>query len=113
MKSGPRRARRGREPTFLVFIRRTPMIVGRGPLRGRNVIGAGETAYDAFGMVVEKHRDDVFRHWLLGFGSGDLTIKTAGMNARTFEVPNVLNVDRKLATIQRMLQEREVVGGRA
>ena len=29
------------------------------------------------GMGLEKHRDDLFRHWLLGLGSGDLQIRTS------------------------------------
>jgi len=99
--------------TYLVYDRQVYMIFGRGQLRVRLAIGAGETAYDTFGMMVEKHRDDLFRHWLLGFGSGDLSVKTAGTNAREFEMPNVLGINRKLEQIQRMLQEREVVGGKA
>lgn len=63
--------------------------------------------------MVEKHTDDVFRHWLLGFGSGDLTVRTAGTNSKQFEVPNILRIGRKLNLIQQMLQEREVVGGKA
>ena len=64
-------------------------------------------------MRVEKHKDDVFRHWLLGFGSGDLTVKTSGTNAHQLEIPNVLRIDHKLELIRRMLQEREVVSGKS
>ncbi|WP_406694097.1 hypothetical protein V5E97_23915 [Singulisphaera sp. Ch08] len=96
--------------TYLVYDRRNRMIFSRGQLRVRSAIGSGERVFDTFGMAVEKHRDDVFRHWLLGFGSGDLTIRAAGTNSEQFEVPNVLSVNRKLEQIQRMLQERQVVG---
>jgi hypothetical protein len=98
--------------TYLVYDRRNQMIFGRGQLRIRDAIGSGERVFDTFGMAVEKHVDDVFRHWLLGFGSGDLTVKVAGTNAQQIEVPNVLRVNSKLEQINRMLQEREVVGGR-
>ena len=98
--------------TYLVYDRQIYMIFGRGQLRVRLAMGGGETAYDAFGMMVEKHRDDLFRHWLLGFGSGDLTVRTSGTNAREFVMPNVMGINRKLERIQRMLQEREVVGGK-
>ncbi|HEV3163671.1 MAG TPA: hypothetical protein VGZ22_06495 [Isosphaeraceae bacterium] len=97
--------------TYLIYDRRNRMIFSRGQLRLREAIGAGERVFDTLGMAVEKHRDDVFRHWLLGFGSGDLTVKASGTNSQQFEVPNVLNVNRKLELIQRMLQERQVVGG--
>jgi hypothetical protein len=67
--------------------------------------------YDTRGMVVERHRDDLFRHWLLGFGSGDLTVRTGGSNSQVLQLPNVLGIGRKLRLIHMMLQEREVVRG--
>jgi len=99
--------------TFLLYDRRMATIFSRGKVRVRTVIGGGETSYDTFGIRVEKHTDDIFRHWLLGFGSGDLTVKTSGTNAAQFEIPNVLFINRKLELIRRMLLEREVVGGKA
>ena len=97
--------------TFLFFDRRVYMIFARGQLRVRMAVSQGEMVYDARGMVVERHRDDLFRHWLLGFGSGDLTVRTAGSNPQQLEWPNVLGISRKLRLIQMMLQEREVVRG--
>ena len=73
--------------------------------------GMGATSYDVLGMILEKKRDDLFRHWLLGLGSGDLVIRTGGANPQTYELPNVLFVGSKLAMAQRMLQERQVVMG--
>ena len=99
--------------TFLLYDRRMATIFSRGQVRVRTVIGGGETTYDTLGMRVEKHTDDVFRHWLLGFGSGDLTVKTSGTNAAQFEIPNVLFINHKLKMIRRMLLEREVVGRKA
>jgi hypothetical protein len=99
--------------TFLLYDRRMATIFSRGQVRVRTAIGGGETTYDTLGMRVEKHTDDVFRHWLLGFGSGDLTVKTSGTNAAQFEIPNVIQINRKLDLIRRMLLEREVVGGRS
>jgi hypothetical protein len=99
--------------TILLYDRHLYLIFSRGQLRVRRAIGAGEMTYDTFGIMVEKHVDDVFRHWLLGFGSGDLTVRTAGTNAQQFDVVNVLRVNRKLALIQQMLQEREVVRGQS
>ena len=97
--------------TFLLYDRRMATIFSRGKIRVRTVVGGGETSFDTLGIRVEKHTDDVFRHWLLGFGSGDLTVKTSGTNAAQFEIPNVLFINRKLALIHRMLLERKVVGG--
>jgi hypothetical protein len=96
----------------LVFDRQMYMVFAPGQLRVRQEIGSGEVAYDTMGMVVEKRRSDLFRHWLLGFGSGDLYVKTSGANAQHFEMHNVLFVGNKLQLVQEMLQTREVVAGR-
>jgi hypothetical protein len=97
--------------TFLLFDRLKYMVFTRGQLRVRMAVSQGETVYDTRGMVVERHRDDLFRHWLLGLGSGDLTVRTGGANTRQLDLPNVLAIGRKLALIHKMLQEREVVQG--
>jgi hypothetical protein len=55
----------------LFFDRQMYMIFAPGQLRVCQEIGSGEVAYDTLGMVVVKQRSGLFRHWLLGFGSGD------------------------------------------
>jgi hypothetical protein len=96
---------------ILIFDRQTYMVFTPGQLRVRQNIGGGEVAYDTMGMVVEKRRSDLFRHWILGIGSGDLLVKTGGVNGQQFHMPNVLFIGNKLQEIQQMLQQREVVGG--
>jgi hypothetical protein len=54
-------------------------------------------------MVLEKYRDDFFRHWVLGFGSGDLHIKPYGSDREEVKVPNVLFIGTKVSTIQHMI----------
>jgi hypothetical protein len=93
------------------FDRKSYMVFSPGQLLVRQDIGSGEVAYDTVGMVVAKRRSDLFRHWLLGFGSGDLLVKTAGAHSQQIEMHNVLNVGSKLHLIQDMLQTREVVSG--
>jgi hypothetical protein len=95
----------------LFFDSRMYMVFSPGQLLVHQEIGSGEVAYDTVGMVVAKRRSDLFRHWLLGFGSGDLLVKTAGAHAQQFEMHNILFVGNKLQLIQDMLQTREVVGG--
>jgi hypothetical protein len=95
----------------LFFDRRMYMVFAPGQLLVHQEIGSGEVAYDTVGMVVAKRRSDLFRHWLLGFGSGDLLVKTAGAHAQQFEMHNVLFVGSKLQLVQDMLQTREVVSG--
>jgi hypothetical protein len=93
----------------LFFDRQMYMVFTPGQLLVHQEIGSGAVAYDTMGMVVAKRRSDLFRHWLLGFGSGDLLVKTAGATAQQFEMHNILFVGNKLQLIQQMLQTREVV----
>jgi hypothetical protein len=95
----------------LLFDRQTYMVFAPGQLRVHQEIGGGEVTYDTLGMVVAKRRSDLFRHWLLGLGSGDLLVHTAGAKAQQIEMHNVLFVGNKLLLIQQMLKTREVVGG--
>lgn len=96
---------------FFVFDRLNYMIFTRGRLRVRQAIGEGEKVFDMRGMMFKRHRDDMFRHWLLGFGTADLTVFTSGANAQQIEMANVMGIDRKLELINTMLQELEVVKG--
>jgi hypothetical protein len=97
--------------TFLVVDRTKYMIFTRGRLRVRKLIGEGEKVYDTRGMVFQRHRDDLFRHWLLGFGTADLTVFTSGATSQQIEMPNVFGIGHKLALINTMLQELEVTKG--
>jgi hypothetical protein len=97
--------------TVRFFDSRTYMLFAPGQLKVCQEVGSGEVAYDTVGMAVAKRRSDLFRHWLLGFGSGDLIVKTAGAHSQQLEMRNVLFVGTKLALIQEMLQTRQVVSG--
>jgi hypothetical protein len=88
------------------------MIFTPGQLKVRTEIGGGEKAFDTAGMTVEKQRSDLFRHWVLGLGSGDLIVNTSGANAHHFDLANVLFVGRKVQQIEDMLREKAVVKGR-
>ncbi len=91
-----------------VYDHYTYLIVTRGQVRIRQSIGDGEIAVDTSGLLLEKRRDDLFRHWLLGLGTGDLHVKTSGPANLDFELPNVILVGTKLARIQDMIREKEV-----
>jgi hypothetical protein len=91
-----------------VYDHYTYLLVSRGQIRVRQEIGEGELAVDASGLLLEKKRNDVFRHWLLGLGSGDLHVKTGNPSNLDFELPNVLFIGFKIAKIQDMLREKEV-----
>jgi hypothetical protein len=101
---------------WLVFVlivdRQVYMVFAPGQLRVHQNIGSGETVFDTIGMVVSKRRSDPFRHWILGLGSGDIVVKTAGAASQELQMPNVLFVGNKAQLIQQMIQQREVVAGR-
>jgi len=92
--------------TFIFFDRQVYMVFTPGQLKVCTEIGGGEKVYDAVGMTLEKHRSDLFRHWILGLGSGDLTVKTSGAQAHQFEMLNVLFIGKKVQQIEEMLATR-------
>jgi hypothetical protein len=67
------------------------------------LIGAASKSFDTRGMVFEKRRNDLFRHWVLGFGSGDINISTTGAQKTSIYIPNILFVDAKVLAIQRLI----------
>jgi hypothetical protein len=93
---------------FVFLDRQVYMIFTPGQVRVRTEIGGEETVYDTTGMAVMKQRADLFRHWILGFGSGDLIIKPVGV-PNPIEFPNVLFVGAKVTKIERMIKEKVIV----
>jgi hypothetical protein len=93
---------------FVVFIydRQIYMVVDEGQIRYVRDIGDSAMVVPAEGSLVEKKRNDVFRHWLLGFGTGDIQIKT--QNGQVIELDNVINANRKLAVVNDMLRHRPI-----
>ena len=89
--------------SVFVYDRMSYWRVTPGQLTHDAVIGGAQKSYDTRGMVFEKHRQDLFRHWIIGFGSGDIEISTTGARRETFQIPNVLFVDSKVGEIQHMI----------
>jgi hypothetical protein len=86
-----------------VFVRFDYYIFRPGQLVHVNVFGGGEESFDTRGMSVIKMRDDLFRHWVLGLGSGDLHVATTGARKAEFVVHNVLFVGMKLEQVQQLV----------
>jgi hypothetical protein len=95
--------------TTLVFDRQIYMVFTPGQFKVRTEIGGGEQVYDAVGMTLQKQRSDLFRHWILGLGSGDLIVKTSGAQAHQFEMDNVLFITKKVHQIEEMLKKKSVI----
>jgi hypothetical protein len=95
--------------TTFLFDRQIYMTFSPGQMKVCTEIGGGQRVYDAVGMTLEKQRSDLFRHWMLGLGSGDLIVKTSGAQAHQFEMPNVLFISAKVREIEVMLKNKSVV----
>lgn len=77
-----------------------------GQLTFESALGGGQKSFDTSGILFEKLRDDPFRHWLLGLGSGDLVITTHDAANGKIQIPNVCALDRVLPRLQRLVAER-------
>lgn len=90
------------------FDRQTYIVFTPGQFKVCQSIGEGERVYDTMGMTLERQRGDIFRHMILGLGSGDLVVKTTGAQAHHFDLPNVLFIGRKVQMIEDLLRRRKV-----
>jgi hypothetical protein len=89
--------------TTFVFDRLSYWKIRPGQVTQEFILGAAAKSYDTSNLVLEKYRDDLFRHWILGLGSGDLRIQTSGATREQIFIPNILLLGRKVATIQHMV----------
>jgi hypothetical protein len=93
-----------------IFDKRSYIIFTPGQIKVCEQLGGREKVYDTTGMTIEKHRDDWFRHIFLGFGSGDLSVRTAGADRHEIIMPNVALVGFKIGPIEQLLRERQMSG---
>jgi hypothetical protein len=95
--------------SVFIFDQRTYLIVTPGQIQVCEHVGASIRSFDTTGLTFEKQRDDLFRHWLLGFFSGDLIVRTAGAERETIRLPNVLWIGWRLEEVQALLREKATV----
>ncbi|HEY3789480.1 MAG TPA: hypothetical protein VGL71_11530 [Urbifossiella sp.] len=95
--------------SVFIFDQRTYMIITPGQIRVCEHIGASIRNFDTTGLSFEKQRDDLFRHWILGFFSGDLIVRTHGAEKEEIRFPNVLWIGWRLEEVQEILRERAAV----
>lgn len=91
----------------LIYDQQIYMVVDEGQIRYVLDIGDSAMVIPAEGATVEKKRNDVFRHWLLGFGTGDIIVRTRA--GERIELANVINANRKLAVVNDMLRHKAIV----
>jgi uncharacterized membrane protein YkgB len=89
--------------TFL-FDRRAYVLFTPGQIKVCEHIGAAVETYPTLGVSMTKQRDDLFRHYIFGFGSGDLILKFASGEKREIRIPNVLGIGWQLKSVEDMLR---------
>ncbi len=89
--------------SFFIYDRLEYWTFRPGQMIHHQVFGSGEQVYDTIGLSINKLRNDLFRHWILGLGSGDMEIATTGARKAAFLVKNVLFVGVKMQRIQEMI----------
>jgi hypothetical protein len=89
--------------TVVIFDHLSYWRITPGQVTHENIFGASSKSYDAQNMVLEKLRDDLFRHWFLGFGSGDLIIRPFGPQRDVIQIPNVFFLGSKVRNIEHMI----------
>jgi hypothetical protein len=95
--------------TLLLFDQQVYIVFEPGQFKVCTEIGGGEKVFPTMGMRVERKQSDLFRHMILGLGSGDLVVKTFGAGADHFDLPNVLFIRKKMQSIDAMLQGKNAV----
>ena len=99
--------------TVFIVDRMSYWYITPGQVTHKFVLGASSRSYDTDNMVLQKHRDDFFRHWVLGFGAGDLHIQPFGARAEEISIPNVLFIGHKIHAIQHMIATEPEAFGHA
>jgi hypothetical protein len=71
-------------------------------------IGDARRVFDTAQVVVQKRRSDLFRHWVLGLGAGDLLIQVPTQGLQ-IELPNVLFVGWQVDWIANLMKTKPVL----
>ena len=86
-----------------VFDRMDSWTIRPGQVVHNMALGGGSRTFDTMGMSVYKLRSDLFRHWILGLGSGDIHLAPSGANTHEIIMPNVMFVGSKLNAIETLV----------
>jgi hypothetical protein len=94
---------------LLIFDKQRYITFTPGQFKVCDEIGGGEQVYSTDGMTLQKQRSDFFRHYILGIGSGDLIVRTAGAQGHHYDLPNVLFINQKVKQIEELIARKAVV----
>jgi hypothetical protein len=94
--------------TFYFYDPMRYMMFTPGQLVVHREIGDLREVFDTSQVEAEKRRSDLFRHWILGFGAGDLIIKVPSQSLQ-IELPNVLFVNKRVTEIADLMKTKPVL----
>jgi len=86
-----------------IFDQRTYARVTPGHIAICEHIGASIRDINGDRVEIEKKRDDMFRHWLLGFFSGDLVLRLTDTKEE-IRLPNVLWIGWRIDRVQQLIR---------
>lgn len=89
--------------TFFIFDRLTYWRVRPGQVIEERLIGGGQRTFDTDGLQFEQRPADLFQQTFLGFGAGDLVLRTGGVNKSEIVIPNVLFANDRIGRAQRLI----------
>ena len=95
---------------FFVYDRMNYWRVTPGQITHKFIFGGGERSFDTEGLAFTKLRDDLFRHLILGVGSGDLMMdpmKAGGASKEELSIHNVLFISTKLQQIEKLIANQQ------
>jgi hypothetical protein len=95
--------------TVFLFDQRRYVIFTAGQIVVHQEVGDMRQVYDTTNVQLEKRRNDLFRHVLLGFYSGDVVIQMPGVGGQQILLPNVLFADRKVQQVADLMKTRPIV----
>ncbi len=89
--------------SFFIFDRLTYWRVRPGQIIEEKWIGGGQRSFETQGLLFEQRPADLFQQTILGFGAGDLVLKTGGAYREEIVIPNVLFANTKIHHTQRLI----------
>jgi hypothetical protein len=89
--------------TFFIFDRLTYWRVRPGQIIEERLIGGAQRTFDTDGLQFEQRPSDLFQQTILGFGAGDLILRTGGVNKSEIVISNVLLANDRIRRAQQLI----------
>jgi hypothetical protein len=95
--------------TFFIFDKLTYWRVRPGQVIEERLIGGGQRTFDTDGLQFEQRPADLIQQTILGFGAGDLVLRTGGVNKSEIVISNVLLANDRIRRAQQLISVKSDV----